>query len=220
MKLKSFGCSFIYGSELPDACGDRALVWPSNQTWPALLAKYHNIEYQSFARPGVGNLYIAEQILNECATNESAVFVINWTFIDRFDYIKLDSWDTILPNDTNKTSTNYYQYLHSEYRDKFTTLSTMKLCVDTMLQNNISFVMTFVDDLIFDTQWHTSPAISLLQDYLKIHCVKFDNKNFIKYAQDLGHEITPAGHLLESGHQACYEYAKTHFFNNLINING
>lgn len=212
MKLKSFGCSFIYGSELPDSFGRNA----SKKTWPALLAFYHNIKYQSFARPGAGNLFIAEQILNECDRQDSNTFVINWTFIDRFDYVNSkESWDTVLPGHSDALTQLYYKNFHSEYRDKLTTLSMMKLCVDTMLQNNINFVMTYMDDLIFNSQWHISPAVTLLQNYLKSHCVKFDDCNFITYAQGLGHSVTPSGHLLESGHQACFEYAKINFFKEL-----
>jgi hypothetical protein len=213
MKLKSFGCSFIYGSEMLDTYKSR---WPSKKTWPALLAAHHDIKYQSFAYPGAGNLYIAEQILNECINPELAVFIINWTFIDRFDYINSNElWDTLRPGSNDPTNKLYYQHYHSEYRDKLTTLSMMKLCVDTMTQHNIPFVMTYVDDLIFDSEWHTSPAVTLLQNYLKPHCATFDNKNFIQYAQDLGHKITDAGHLLESGHRACFEYAKTNFLKDL-----
>jgi hypothetical protein len=223
MKLKSFGCSFIYGSELDDTIrpiSDSVAHFPSNCTWPALLAAHYTFDYKTFAYPGVGNLYIAEKILNECTNTEPAVFVINWTFIDRFDYIELSDWATILPGHDDAKSKAYYQNFHSEYRDKLSTLSMIKLCIDTMLQHNIQFVMTFIDDLIFDEQWHTSPAITLLQNYIKSYCVKFDNKNFVQYAHDLGHKVSPAGHLLESGHQACFEYANTYFFKDLISING
>ena len=191
------------------------MVWPSKLTWPALLACYHNIDYQSFARPAVGNAYIAEQILNQSTDTEPAVFVINWTFIDRFDYGDNETRGVILPGHDDEKTKIYYQNFHSEYRDKFNTLSMIKLCVDTMLQHNIPFVMTYIDELMFDQQWHTSPAIVMLQDYIKPHCANFDNKNFVQYAQDLGHSITPAGHLLETGHQACFEYAKTNFLKEL-----
>jgi hypothetical protein len=215
MKLKSFGCSFIYGSELRDTHGGRSLVWPSKKTWPALLAAHHNVDYQSFARPGVGNTYIAEQILNECAVIEPAIFVVNWTYIDRFDYFNVDSWATVLPGQGDLKSNLYYQNFHSEHCDKFATLSMIKLCADTMLQRNIKFVMTYTDKLMFDTQWHTSPAIELLQNYIKPYCTNFNNKNFVQYAQDIGHPTTSAGHLLESGHQACFDYAKTHLLKEL-----
>lgn len=191
------------------------MVWPSKLTWPAILAKHRGIKYQSFARPAVGNAYIAEQILNQCADTDPAVFVINWTFIDRFDYGDNEARYTILPGHDDEKTKIYYQNFHSEYRDKFNTLSMIKLCIDTMLQRNIPFVMTYIDELMFDQQWHTSPAIVMLQDYIKPYCTNFDNKNFVQYAQDLGHPTTSAGHLLETGHQACFEYANTNFFKEL-----
>jgi hypothetical protein len=56
MKLKSFGCSFTYGSDLHDC--DIPQWGASRQTWPALLAKNHNLEYECHAHPGIGNLQI------------------------------------------------------------------------------------------------------------------------------------------------------------------
>ena len=89
MKLKSFGCSLIYGSELSDeVLFDPIKRQPprhSKLTWPALLAQKLNYLYRCHARPGSGNLQIADRVLRQLATNEQALFIINWSFIDRFD---------------------------------------------------------------------------------------------------------------------------------------
>jgi len=170
MNLKSFGCSFIYGSELSDE-----QLWikgvqkqkHSKLTWPAHLARHLNYDYLCYARPGAGNLQIAEQVLTHLATNEQALFIINWTFIDRFDYFNLTNpnkwpgampWSTIMPIDETDIAKTYYKELHSEIRDKLTTLMSIKLVLDTLKQKNCPFIMTYMDDLIFDQRWHTTPA--------------------------------------------------------------
>ena len=111
MNLKSFGCSFIYGSELSDEIiydpSKHRSPRHSKSTWPAHLARHLNYDYQCYARPGAGNLQIAERVLSHLATNETALFVINWTFIDRFDYFDINNptrffnntWSTIMPVD-------------------------------------------------------------------------------------------------------------------------
>jgi hypothetical protein len=217
MNLKSFGCSFIYGSELSDEIlYDRSKRQPprhSNLTWPAHLARHLNYDYLCYARPGSGNLQIAEQVLTHLATNEQALFIINWTFIDRFDYFDINNptkffdntWSTLMPIDETATAKTYYKNLHSEIRDKLTTLMSIKLVVDTLQQKNCPFVMTYMDDLIFDKQWHTTPAITDMQDYILPHMTTFDGLNLQQFAKKNGYPITSIGHPLEQAHAAAGE---------------
>ena len=65
MKLKSFGCSFIWGSDLPDDGRNLPRATASRLTWPALLAQDLEYEYECHARPGAGNLQITERLLNQ-----------------------------------------------------------------------------------------------------------------------------------------------------------
>ena len=63
---------------------------PSRSTWPALLAQHLGFEYECWAQPGCGNLMVAEQVIHHLSLpnndTQPAVFVINWTYSDRFDY--------------------------------------------------------------------------------------------------------------------------------------
>ena len=215
MNLKSFGCSFIYGSELSDE-----IFWPrantkrskhSELTWPAHLARHLNYNYLCYARPGAGNLQIAERALTHLATNEQALFVINWSFIDRFDYVDLNNpdtwpgsmrWSTLMPIDETDIAKTYYKQLHSEIRDKLTTLMNIKLVLDTLKQKNCPFVMTYMDDLMFDKQWHTTPAITDIQDYIRQHMTQFDGLNLQQWTKKNGYPITSIGHPLEEAHAA------------------
>jgi hypothetical protein len=77
MKLTSFGCSFIFGSELNDSSITAGNLIPSKHTWPAHLAQHLNATYECHARPGAGNLQILEKILNQASNKvDHDLFVI------------------------------------------------------------------------------------------------------------------------------------------------
>jgi len=130
MKLKSFGCSFIWGSELPDVPIPGNI--PSQLTWPALLSRELNLQYECHAWPGRGNFFTAKQVLDQLAINEPTLYVVNWTWIDRFDFVDKDytdgRWETLRPGRNNHPHGDfYYRNLHSELRDKLHTLQLIKL---------------------------------------------------------------------------------------------
>jgi hypothetical protein len=201
MKLKSFGCSFIYGSDLSD----------TQLTWPGLLAQDINYEYQCHAWPGSGNLQILEKLLNQLATNESSLYVVGWTWIDRFDYNNPanDQWQTVMPIDTDFVTETYYKNLHSQYRDKLTTLIYIKNAIDSLKQKDCPFIMTYMDKLIFETEWHTSPAIIEIQNYIRPYMTQFENKTFLEFSKEKGFPISETLHPLEPAHQAAFKLIKT-----------
>jgi hypothetical protein len=214
MNLKSFGCSFIFGSELSDDGRNGRYATGSRLTWPAHLAKHLGYEYLTYSRPGSGNLQIAERVLSQLATNEQAFFVIGWTYIDRFDYVDANNpnnkfpgmpWSTIMPVDTTDIANTYYKNLHSETTDKLITLISVRLVIDTLKQKGCPFIMTYMDDLMFDQRWHTTPAITDLQDYIRPHMTTFEGTNFQQWSKKNGHAITDIGHPLESAHAAAGE---------------
>ena len=214
MTLKSFGCSFIFGSELRDNGQNGPYATPSNLTWPAHLSQYLNRNYECYARAGAGNLQILESVLNQTAvSNSSDLFVIGWTWIDRFDYYPVNPvtpsrspWRTIMPIDTDKLAQVYYKDLHSEYRDKFTCLSYIKLAIDTLNQKGIKFIMTYMDELLFDQCWHTTPAVIDLQKFIKPYTTTFEGKTFLTWSRANGYPETKAWHPLEEAHRAAGNY--------------
>lgn len=200
MILKSFGCSFIYGSDLADDELGRSWMPPSRLTWPSLIAQKFNLEYKCYARPGIGNLRILESLLAHL--NDDAIFVIGWTWIDRFDYTTTeDHWQTIMPNDSTEVHDLYYRELHSQYRDKLTTLIYIKSAIDALLSLDRRFIMVYQDPLIFETQWHASPAIMHLQKSIKPYMSDFQGQPFLAWAQDKGYPISEKLHPLELAHQ-------------------
>jgi hypothetical protein len=224
MKLKSFGCSFIYGTDLVDDGRGRLIATPSQLTWPSLFAKDLNYTYECYARPGSGNLRILEKLLNQVDhSNIEDLFVVGWSWIDRFDYtttpigpimrteyIDNEVWKTVMPIDNNSCATNYYRDLHSQYRDKLTSLIYIKTGIDALKQKNIPFIMTYMDNILFETQWQYNDAIKTLQDYVCPYMTTFENQTFLEWSKKKGFLISETLHPLEQAHQAAFELIKSY----------
>jgi hypothetical protein len=215
MKLKSFGCSFMFGTELSDDTHGGHVNFPSQLVWPALLAKSLEYEYKCHARAGAGNLQILENILNQAATDDPSVFVIGWTWIDRFDYVGTTpwpgtTWSTIMPVDCDDLAKIYYKKLHSEYQDKLINLSYIKLAINTLEQKGIPFIMTYIDNLLFDSLYNVSPGVTDLQNHVLPYMTKFDNKTFLEFSKQQGFEISPRLHPLDDAHQSAFELIKSY----------
>jgi hypothetical protein len=224
MKLKSFGCSFIYGSDLADDAKGSLTSESSQLTWPSLLAQNLNYTYECYAYPGSGNLRTLEKLLNQASINDSAVFVVGWTWIDRFDYTTISTelggpsnvvgnevWKTVMPVDTDSRASNYYRNLHSQYRDKLTNLIYIKTAIDVLLQKNIAFVMTYIDELLFETEWNCTPAILDLQRYIRPYMTTFEDQTFLEWSKLKGFPISETLHPLEDAHQSAAELIQTNF---------
>ncbi len=66
--------------------------------------------------------------------------------------------------------------------------------------------MTYMDELMFDNQWHTSTAIQYLQDQIAPYMTTFDNTNFVRYTEAHKYPLTANDHLTADGHKFCAEY--------------
>jgi hypothetical protein len=131
---------------------------------------------------------------------EPALFIINWTYIDRFDYVSHESWNSILPGANTDLAKFYYSSLHSEFRDKITNLLQIYSVVNLLKSKNISFIMTNIDPIMLDQTWHVTPAVMELQRYVNENLTKFDQTDFLTWAKHRGHKFSTMGHLLEPGH--------------------
>lgn len=214
MVLKSFGCSLIFGTDLPDlAVG--YIKNGSKFTWPAKLAQKKAADYKCYARAGSGNLQILEQILNQINVDDSATFIIAWTFINRFDYyrpkvLSLSPWETLMSIDTSDIARVYYRNLHSEYCDKLSNLAYIKLAIDTLTQKKISFLMTYMDETLFNCGTDVSAAVTELQDYVKPYMTKFDGQTFLHWSKKQGFPISQTLHPLEEAHAAAAELIESY----------
>ena len=203
MKVKSFGCSFIYGSDLADDPVGRRILPPSKLAWPSLVAQHMNLPYQSYAFPGSGNLRILEQLLCQVSTDDPALFIVGWSWIDRFDYVDAPDqytrhpWKTIGPGQATDLSRLYFKNFHTQFRDKLVTLGYIKLAIDTLKQKNHPFIMTYMDDLIFETKWNCNQAMLNMQEYIRPYLSNFDGMSMLDWSRANGYKISDAWHPLE-----------------------
>lgn len=211
MKLISFGCSLVFGTDLADDGRDQPFPRPSRLTWPALLAEKFGLEYECRAYGGRGNVCILDRLMQEIDQTSEALFVIQWTFIDRFDYSDPNGkhfgkgprdWSCILPGTQGDLAELYYRDLHSEYRDKLVSLAYMQLAIHSLEKKNCRYLMTCVDDLIWCDRWHSSPGMISSQQSIKPHVHDFEGRNFLDWSRYQGFEISPSGHPLAQAHAA------------------
>ena len=84
--IVSFGCSNTYGQGLEDCyINNGPGPHPSNQAWPAVLAREYNCSLDNKSIPGASNLQILDKILNHSFNNSDLVITM-WATPDR-DYI-------------------------------------------------------------------------------------------------------------------------------------
>ncbi len=199
MILRSFGCSFIYGTDLRS---------PS-LTWPSLIAQDLGMGYECHACPGSGNLQIMESILRY--TNPGDVCIINWTWIDRFDFVdtKDESWQTLRPALDHDHAEYYYRNLHGQYRDMLASLIYIKTALDFLQHKGCRFLMTAMDDLLFEKVqkgWHDPAAIDYLQERLIPYISDFSGENFLSWSKNNRFAVSELWHPLEDAHRAAADY--------------
>jgi hypothetical protein len=144
-----------------------------------------------------------------CRRDQPAVAVVNWSYIDRFDYMDSHTgeWQCLLPGDRASMAENYYKYLNSQFIDKWKSLSYVKMAQDHLDRCGIPFVMTYMDHLLLENQFHTGPAVELLQIQVGEYLSTFKGKNFLEWSRENGHAISKAwNHPLDSAHTAAAEF--------------
>ena len=221
MKLKSFGCSFIYGSDLSDQSSsslkDNLEVspsWPlghgSELTWPALIAQRYDLAYECHAWPGIGNFQILCNIISQASLDDPAIFVINWSWIDRFDYFDHEeNWCTLLPGDNQNLSKFYYKNLHSHMRDVLTSIYHVNAAIDFLSSRKLPFFMTYMDYNLLnpiDPNWQDPKYLQVVQKKISQHLVDFEGKNFLDWSQHNDFPISSKWHPLEQAHASAAEW--------------
>jgi hypothetical protein len=196
--IVSCGDSFFYGSDLQD----------TTQTWPSLIANKLGHDYQCLAQPGVGNLRILQQIIEAQAQHgTNAVYAINWTWIDRYDYVSTqdETWHTIRPAlDDSPHDDLYYRHFHSELADKFRNLVVVSQACDLLVGHK--FVMTYMDPLLLDQQWHAPNYVQILQQKIHNHLNDFGGMTFLEWSRNNHFPESAHWHPLEQAHTEAAKY--------------
>jgi hypothetical protein len=213
MKLKSFGCSFIYGSDLSDQIDhDLPPYACSNLTWPALVSKSYGFNYECYAEPGVGNFKILSSVISQASLDDPAVFVINWTWIDRFDFVDdREQWTTVRPSNDSALSDMYYRNFHSQIKDMMTSVYAINTAIDFLQEKKIPFVMSYMDYSMMENinpNWHDPRYVSVMQNKIRKFLIDFQGKNFLDWSRDKGFDISENWHPLDRAHSAAADYIR------------
>ena len=191
--IKSFGCSFLAGTDLDT---------PSH-AWPAVIANNLGMKHVNYARPGIGNLQILESVLNN--SDPDSINIISCTWIDRFDFCSgsNETWETLRPSLDHPLAETYFKKFHGQYKDMLASLIYIQTSIDYLVKNRYSFLMTAMDLLIFEKvepTWHDPRAIDTLQKTVRPHIVLFEDKTFLNWSRDQRHPVSDKWHPLESAH--------------------
>jgi len=195
-KLKSFGCSFIYGSELSGTT-PYSIDDPSNLTWPALIAKKLNVEHQCYALPGQGNFKIYCDILANSYYNDDSQ----------------EHWQTLKPAQENEIQDFYYRNLHSQLKDMIANASWIVSAAEHLTSLGCPFVMTYMDHNLLtpiNPNWHDPRYLEILQQKLSKVLVNFEGMNFLDWSRKKLYPVSATWHPLEAAHQAAADYWLPH----------
>ena len=218
-KIKSYGCSFVFGSDLSDCLHSTVpgSLKASNKTWPALIAQELELEYECYAKPGVGNNYIAQQVISNA--DPDSINVIVWSWIDRWEFFDItdNCWTTVRPAGTedNPLAEIYYKYLQSELQDKWQSLNYIYSTHEYLRKHNIPFISHIMDELLLDVTYNCPPYIATLQDDTRDTIESFSaatpmglivQPSFLDWSQLNNYPISKGMHPLEEAHEAAARY--------------
>jgi hypothetical protein len=178
-----------------------------------VIAQRQGLEYGCYANSGSGNLQILNNILDQVAQHSSDVYMINWTFVNRWDYMYAgnNQWHSVLPWDQHERAEFYYRHFQADYTDKLNNLIWINTAVQALKAADAKFCMTYMDQLLFESRWNTSPGIAQLQQKIAPHLHLFDGLNFVEWSQRNGYAISPEyHHPLEQAHSAAADYLLDH----------
>ena len=204
--LKSYGCSFVYGSDLSDTSDQQ--IKPSQLTWPALVARDLEMEYKCYAHPGVGNNYIAQQVVSNA--DPDSLNVIVWTWIDRWEFFDIadNHWTTVRPTGTedHPLADIYYKHLQSELQDKWQSLNYIYSTHEYLRKHNIPFVSHIMDELLLDLTHHAPSYVATLQDDIRECILRFPTfTTFLAWSKLNDFDISERLHPLEEAHAGAKE---------------
>lgn len=205
MKLKSFGCSLIFGTDLQDDGRNAPRATPSKYTWPALLAKHLKRDYYCYARPGAGNLQILNQLLSN-QDNDDTVYVVGWTYSERFDYLERGQWNSLMPVENSQLARMYYANLQDNTRDQLCSLAYIQAAL-AALQNK-KFIMICQDQSILAGSG--VPAVEQLLQKVAPHIQTFNGEGFVDWSQANNYPTSATQHPLEAAHWAAFELIKSY----------
>ena len=179
MILVAGGDSFTFGSELEDQRGTS----PSASTYPALVGKQNNLDYNCVAQAGAANNGITRLVLAECERLKQQNFavIVTWTFTNRYEFrfnyntgqryspwFSINSWTTY--DDINKIEDEYHLKNQDILNDQKKQLERAK---KTGMSDFAKSFFMHVGDNEYYELYSTFREILFLQNYLEINRIPY-----------------------------------------------
>ena len=224
-KVVAFGDSFTRGDELADCPPQLFQGNPfahSTRTWPALLAHQLGIDYDCRAMGGRGNQYISNQVNRHINSADNYLFIVNWTYFGRFDFLDHDDlWSTICPGYIeHKFETDYYKIFDNDIWNLNRNLQIIHSVLSLLREYKIDFIFTCHDSTFkatFDNlrtykselQNHWQKSIDVLSKSVVPTITEFEGVTFREWAAKHDYPVGPGGHPLEKAHIEAAKYINT-----------
>lgn len=225
-KIFAVGDSFTRGDELSD-CHYSDNIYPdktySLSTWPALIARELDVEYECRAIGGRGNTWINWIVNQILSRSKDCLVIVNWSYFGRFDYLGLDDhWTTITPNHLGSKEKEYYQRFDNDLWNLNRNLQLMYSTFCMLINNKIDFISTCQDSGFKQTvdtlrninaiqsqsEWRN--ALQPLIDFVVPKINEFEGLTFREWSGKYDYPIGPGGHPLEKAHAEAARYINTH----------
>ena len=211
-KIIGFGDSFVFGTELKNNP-------TGNRSWIAQAAQQLNVDYCTTAVPGCGNDHIARQIYSYYANNntQDTLAVINWTWMNRWDFyiVEHETWITLGPSCVPEKLKHLVERTEAQdmidfYRhranssliwNKIRNLQTIYSVQTYLKHKKIVSVQTYMDDCLFQDDFHAPDYIKEFQNLVKPGMESFQGLNIVDWSKKNGFAVTDPGlHPLEDAH--------------------
>ena len=221
-KIFAVGDSFTRGDELSD-CDYSNELYPhekySLSTWPSLIAKELDVDYECRATGGRGNTWINWTVNQIIPRSEDCLVIVNWSYFGRFDYLDLeDHWTTITPNHLGQKEKEYYQRFDNDLWNLNRNLQLMYSTFSMLKNSNIDFISTCQDSSFKQTvdtlrsvkaiacqsEWRI--ALEPLINFVVPEIIEFEGFTFRQWSGKHGYPIGPGGHPLEKAHVEAAKY--------------
>lgn len=140
-KIVTSGCSFTFGEELSD---------PTQEAWPAVVAKNLNVPFENLGWPAAGNEHIVNKVIEYCSTHDVTgnFFVIMFSHFSRQTFCRSEnhnflrhisvSWPAEYDKDLKELL--FKKYYNQEYLFKKTLIQII-LLQNFFKANNYPYIM-------------------------------------------------------------------------------
>ena len=227
MILIAAGDSFVWGSELADSPHGGPYGYSQN-TYPALLAKQHDMAYYCAAYPGNANNAISRMAIAACKDNPGCALLVTWTYPQRSEFRFNDGWASVNSWHTNHEEFSRQYFKHAgvtEYYEIYSVLKEIVFLQQYCQIHKIPYLFMTADNTFYQHEnYHRSRDQDIDNLYNQIdwnNWFWFDPgtepdetpapRGFYQWAMENKYSMGPEGHPLESAHKDAAELIKEKF---------